>query len=330
MARPDFWDDGDEAQKILRHLKVVRNRYETLQSLESQREEIEALFDLLEEAPDDGELQEELKESLPGFQKQLDAFETELLLQGPYDERDALLSIHPGAGGTEAQDWGAMLLRMYTRWAEEKGFQVEVIDYQEGEEAGIKSATLAIKGPYAYGYLRGERGVHRLVRHSPFDASGRRHTSFAAVDVLPVLDPADEELKPEDLEIQFFRASGPGGQHVNKTESAVRITHKPTGITVSCQSERSQHANREHALTLLRAKVAQRRIEEREKELQAERGQVGEIAWGNQIRSYVFEPYTLVKDHRTGVSVGNIRAVMDGDIDIFIMGFLRQGLVAKS
>lgn len=328
MASADFWSRGEEAQRTLRQLKMARSRYETLQSLLAQKEEIGALLELLEEAPDDGDLQAELESSLPRLQKQLDAFETELLLQGPYDERDALLSIHPGAGGTEAQDWGEMLLRLYTRWAEEKGFQVEVLDYQEGEEAGIKSATLAIKGPYAYGYLRGERGVHRLVRHSPFDASGRRHTSFAAVDVLPVLDPADEELDPEDLEIQFFRSSGPGGQHVNKTESAVRITHKPTGITVSCQSERSQHANREHALTLLRSRVAQKRIEEREKELQAERGQVGEIAWGNQIRSYVFEPYTLVKDHRTGVSVGNIRAVMDGDIDIFIMSYLRHSLVS--
>ncbi|HEY8449964.1 MAG TPA: peptide chain release factor 2, partial [Bacillota bacterium] len=253
-----------------------------------------------------------------------------LLLTGEYDAEDAILSLHPGAGGTESQDWAEMLMRMYVRWAERKGFEVRVLDYLEGEEAGLKSATLSIRGRYAYGFLKAEKGVHRLVRISPFDASGRRHTSFASVDVLPDLeDDGDVEIRPEDLRIDTFRSGGAGGQHVNKTDSAVRITHLPTGIVVSCQNERSQHANREAAMKILKARLRKLKEEERERQLAELRGEQGEIAWGNQIRSYVFHPYTLVKDHRTGVEVGNVQAVMDGDIDVFIYALLEQRAAQK-
>ncbi|MBX5476533.1 MAG: peptide chain release factor 2 [Clostridia bacterium] len=324
MADPAFWDDPDAAQSFIRQHRIRQNRLERYEALRGEHDELAVLCDLLEAEPGDAALERELRSRLASLEESLERFEVELLLTGPYDQKDALLSIHPGAGGTESQDWAAMLMRMYTRWAEDHGYKVETLDYLEGEEAGIKSVTLAIRGPNAYGFLRPERGVHRLVRHSPFDASGRRHTSFASVDVLPVLEEAEVEIRPEDLRIDTFRASGAGGQHVNKTESAVRITHLPTGIVVTCQNERSQHANRESAMTMLRARLAQRMMEEREKQLQAERGQVGEIAWGNQIRSYVFEPYTLVKDHRTEHAVGNIKAVMDGEIDPFIFAYLRK------
>jgi len=246
-------------------------------------------------------------------------------LNGSYDKNNAIVEIHPGAGGTESQDWASMLLRMYTRWAEDKGYVVETLDYQPGEEAGIKSVTLLIKGHNAYGYLKAEKGVHRLVRISPFDAAGRRHTSFVSVDVIPEMDDDVEiEIRPEDLRIDTYRSSGAGGQHVNKTESAVRITHLPTGIVVTCQSERSQIQNRERAMKILKARLLELKRQEQEKQLAELRGEQKEIAWGNQIRSYVFHPYSLVKDHRTGVEVGNVQAVMDGEIDVFIDAYLRQ------
>jgi len=242
-----------------------------------------------------------------------------MILNGKFDASNAYLSIHPGAGGTESQDWASMLLRMYMRWAERKGYDVEIVDYQEGEEAGIKSATIYIKGDFAYGYLKYERGVHRLVRISPFDANKRRHTSFASVNVLPEIeDDIDIEIKPEDLRIDTYRASGAGGQYVNKTESAVRITHLPTGIVVTCQTERSQLQNRETAMKMLKARLYQLELEKRRKQIEQIQGELKDISWGNQIRSYVFHPYTMVKDHRTDVETGNIEAVMDGDIDMFI------------
>jgi peptide chain release factor 2 len=288
---------------------------------------VEELYQFWELAVEEGEesLAEEVAAALAAAERRLDAAEIEVLLGEPYDHHPAYLSLHAGAGGTEAQDWAAMLLRMYTRWAEEKGYQVELVDSLEGEEAGIKSATLRIVGPYAYGYLKAESGVHRLVRISPFDAARRRHTSFASVEVLPELEPEEEiSIDPEDLRIDTFRASGHGGQHVNKTESAVRITHLPTGIVVQCQNERSQHANRLTAMKLLQAKLFELKRRQEEERLAALKGEQREIAWGSQIRSYIFQPYQLVKDHRTGAEVGNVEAVMDGDLDPFIFAYLRR------
>jgi peptide chain release factor 2 len=310
---------------LLRRVQEVRGPIEALRSVERRVADLEALIDLGAETPDDPDLAAELQEMLPACEQRLRDLELEVLLSGPYDRGDAILAIHPGAGGTESQDWAQMLLRMYTRWAERRGYRVELLDLQEGDEAGIKSATLSVRGPNAYGFLRPERGVHRLVRISPFDASGRRHTSFAGVDVLPDLPQDDDvEVRPEEMRIDTYRSSGAGGQHVNKTESAIRITHLPTGIVVTCQNERSQHANRETALHILKARLRQRRLEERERELAAQRGVQGEIAFGNSIRSYVFQPYSLVKDARTDVEVGNVQAVMDGDLDPFISAFLLQ------
>lgn len=256
-----------------------------------------------------------------------EAFEIKVLLCNDYDENSALLEIHPGAGGTESQDWAEMLYRMYTRWANKKNYKVMVIDYQQGDEAGIKSVTMMIEGDYAYGYLKSEKGVHRLVRISPFDSSGRRHTSFASVEVMPKIEQDDSiQLDPNDLEIDTHRASGAGGQHVNKTDSAVRITHIPTGISVHVQSERSQMQNREQALALIKAKLLQLQREQQAKEISDLKGEMKNIEWGSQIRSYVFMPYTLVKDSRTQVEVGNIQSVMDGDIDPFIQGYLKKGI----
>ncbi len=261
------------------------------------------------------------------LRKELDSMELSLLLNGEYDKNNCILSIHPGAGGTESQDWAEMLLRMYMRWAERRGYSVETLDLLPGDEAGLKSATILIKGRNSFGYLRSEKGVHRLVRISPFDANARRHTSFASVDVMPeVDDDVDIEIDPSDLKIDTYRSGGAGGQHVNKTESAIRITHIPTGIVVQCQNERSQHSNRLMAMKILKARLFERMQEEKVKKLSEIRGEQREIAWGNQIRSYVFHPYNMVKDHRTGVETGNITAVMDGDIDMFIEGYLREKL----
>ncbi len=324
MAASAFWEDAAAAQEKVRRLALLRRRRERWEELKREVDDAAVLLDLAEEEGDLS-LIPELERQLEQLQARLREFRLEVFLTGRYDARDALVTIHPGAGGTESQDWAAMLMRMYMRWAERHGFKVEVLDLLEGEEAGIKSVTLAIKGDYAYGFLKAEKGVHRLVRISPFDAQARRHTSFASVDVLPQVEEGGEvEIRPEDLRIETFRSSGAGGQHVNKTESAVRITHLPTGIVVSCQNERSQHANRETALRILRARLARLAEEQREKELAALRGEQTEIAWGHQIRSYVFCPYTLVKDHRTGVETGNVQAVMDGDLDRFVYAYLEQ------
>ena len=324
MASPDFWNDQKEAQKVISEAKHLKDQVNTFYRLNEKSEDIRVAFELLQEEPDP-DLQEELEEQLEKLEKELNEFELELLLNGPYDKNNAILEIHSGAGGTESQDWASMLLRMYTRWAEKKGYQVEILDYLAGEEAGIKSVTLLIKGHNAYGYLKAEKGIHRLVRISPFDASGRRHTSFASCEVIPEInDDIEIEIRPEDIRVDTFRASGAGGQHVNKTSSAVRITHIPTGIVVSSQAQRSQIQNREQAMKMLRAKLYQKQLEEQEKQLAEIRGEQKEIGWGSQIRSYVFHPYSMVKDHRTNVETGNVQAVLDGEIDEFIDAYLRS------
>ncbi|GBF10565.1 peptide chain release factor 2 [Tepidibacillus sp. HK-1] len=324
MAKPDFWDDNDAAQKVISEVNGLKELTEQMTDLEQQFEDIQVMLELTLEENDEAMLAE-LEKSMKSLSKRFSEFELQLLLNDPYDKNNAILEIHPGAGGKESQDWASMLLRMYTRWAEDHGYKVEVLDYLAGEEAGVKSVTLIIKGHNAYGYLKAEKGVHRLVRISPFDASGRRHTSFSSVDVLPEIeDEIDIEIRTEDLKIDTYRSSGAGGQHVNTTDSAVRITHLPTNIIVTCQSERSQIKNREKAMKLLKARLYEKQIEEQEKQLAELRGEQKEIGWGSQIRSYVFHPYSMVKDHRTNTETGNVNAVMDGEIDAFIDAYLRS------
>lgn len=324
MAEPNFWDDAKKAQHIIDETNRLKAQYDQFKTLESTQEELEVMLELSE---DDEELYQELTAQLQTFQQHLTDYERTQLLSGPYDHNNAIIEFHPGAGGTESQDWGSMLLRMYQRWADKHGFNIETLDYQAGDEAGIKSVTLLVKGENAYGYLRSERGVHRLVRISPFDSANRRHTSFCSVDVMPELDQSvDIEINPDDLKIDTFRASGAGGQHINKTESAVRITHIPTGIVVSSQAQRSQLKNRETAMNMLKAKLYQLELEKKEQEEAAIRGEQMDNGWGSQIRSYVFHPYTMVKDHRTLYETGNGQAVMDGDLDSFIDAYLRMQL----
>lgn len=324
MSMPDFWDDNDRAQGIISELNAVKSVVEQHARLETDQQDLEMMLELVEEENDEA-MEAELTEGVASLLAKVSDFELQLLLNQPYDRLNAILELHPGAGGTESQDWGLMLYRMYTRWAEKRGFKVELLDYQPGDEAGIKSVSMLVKGYNAYGYLKAEKGVHRLVRISPFDSAGRRHTSFASCDVVPEIDDTIEiEIRPEDLKVDTYRASGAGGQHVNKTESAIRITHIPSGIIVACQQERSQIANRDRAMKTLRSKLYERKIEEQMKELAEIRGEQSEIAWGSQIRSYVFHPYSMVKDHRTSVETGNVGAVMDGDLDMFIDGYLRS------
>jgi peptide chain release factor 2 len=329
MAEPGFWDNQAAAQKVINEANGLRGIVEQMQKLESAKDDLEVMVELAAEE-NDMDLFSEANEAAAQLEKDIERFELQLMLSGPYDQNNAIVELHPGAGGTESQDWAAILLRMYTRWAEDKGYKVETLDYLPGDEAGIKSVTLLIKGHNAYGYLKAEKGVHRLVRISPFDASGRRHTSFASVDVIPEIDEDDTiEIKPEELRIDVFRSSGAGGQHVNTTDSAVRITHLPTGIVVTCQSERSQIQNRERAMNLLRARLAEKKRQEQEEQMAKLRGEQKEIAWGSQIRSYVFHPYSLVKDHRTGQEVGNVQAVVDGMLDPFIDAYLRWQLALQ-
>jgi len=324
MLMPDFWNDQQGAQTIINEangIKAIVNEYNDLLSTQ---ENLEMTLELLKEEPDE-DLQEELGSELEQFQAKMADFELQMLLSEPYDKNNAILELHPGAGGTESQDWGSMLLRMYTRWAEKRGFKVETLDYLPGDEAGIKSVTLKISGHNAYGYLKAEKGVHRLVRISPFDSSGRRHTSFVSCEVMPEFnDEIEIDIRTEDLKIDTYRATGAGGQHINTTDSAVRITHTPTGTVVQCQSERSQIKNREHAMKMLKAKLYQLEIEKQEQQLAEIRGEQKEIGWGSQIRSYVFHPYSMVKDHRTNEETGNTGAVMDGDLDAFINAYLRS------
>ncbi len=324
MLEPGFWDDQQGAQVIINEgngLKAIVNEYKELEEI---HENLDMTLELLREEPDE-ELQEELGKELVEFQQKMADFELQLLLSGPYDQNNAILELHPGAGGTESQDWGSMLLRMYTRWAEKRGFKVETMDYLPGDEAGIKSVTISIKGHNAFGYLQAEKGVHRLVRISPFDSSGRRHTSFVSCDVMPEFDENIEiDIRTEDLKIDTYRATGAGGQHINTTDSAVRITHIPTGTVVQCQAERSQIKNREKAMAMLKGKLYQLELEKQQAQLDEIRGEQKDIGWGSQIRSYVFHPYSMVKDHRTNEETGNVGAVMDGDLDPFINAYLRS------
>lgn len=324
MARPDFWQDNEHARTVT---KEVAGHHSVVDRFEKFVKDLDDLADLIELADEaeDADVSKEIAASLDKMSSDLESLEFESLLAGEDDAEDAILAVHPGAGGTESQDWAEMLVRMYTRWAERRGFDVGVMDVLPGEEAGIKSAALEIKGPYAYGYLKAETGVHRLVRISPFDANHRRHTSFASVFVYAeVEDDPDIEIKESDIRVDTYRSSGAGGQHVNKTDSAVRITHLPTKIVVQCQSERSQRRNRENAMKFLRAKLHAHRHEEERKKLEEIEKSKMDIAWGSQIRSYVLQPYTLVKDHRTEVDTGNVDNVLDGDIDRFIEAYLRM------
>ena len=325
MNQEGFWNDAENAGKVLKTIKALKDKTEKIENLKKEYEDIEVLIELGMEAQDESVIPE-VEKSFKVLQKDVESFRIETLLKGQYDRNNAIFTIHSGAGGLEAQDWAEMLLRMYTRWAERKGYAITILDMLRDYEAGIKSATLLIEGENAYGYLKSEKGVHRLVRISPFDTAGKRHTSFASVDVMPELD--DEvkvEIDEEDLKIDTYRSSGAGGQHVNKTDSAVRITHIPTGIIVQCQNERSQHSNKEMAMKMLFAKLLEIKEQEHKDKIDDIKGEYREIAWGSQIRSYVFHPYNLVKDHRTGEETGNTGAVMDGELDDFINAYLKQG-----
>jgi peptide chain release factor 2 len=324
MSAPDFWDDNDKAQALISDMNAIKSVVDQYEQLDSERKDLEDMQEILE-MEDDDELAAEWSENVTALHNKVDNFELQLLLNEPYDKANAILELHPGAGGTESQDWASMLYRMYTRWAEKRGFKVELLDYLAGDEAGIKSVTIMVKGHNAYGYLKAEKGVHRLVRVSPFDASGRRHTSFVSCDVVPEIpDDIKIDIRSEDLRVDTYRASGAGGQHINKTDSAIRLTHIPTGVVVAVQTERSQIANRDRAMKMLASKLYELEIQKQKEELAAIRGEQSDIAWGSQIRSYVFHPYSMVKDHRTQVETGNVGAVMDGDLDPFIDGYLRS------
>lgn len=323
-AQAGFWDDVENSQKVQKKLSDIQSKLRKYDALKGKYDDAMAMIELADEA-EDLSFEEECKESIEEFTKELENMTLLTLLNGEYDSKNAIIKFSPGSGGTEAQDWAQMLLRLYTRWGERHGFKVTTLDYLDGDEAGIKSATILIEGEYAYGYLKGEHGVHRLVRVSPFDAAGRRHTSFAALEVMPEIDDSvDVEINPDDIKMDYYRASGAGGQKVNKTSSAVRLTHIPTGIIVSCQVERSQHQNREVCMKMLKAELVRLKEEQQAEKISDIKGDQREITWGSQIRSYVFMPYTLAKDHRTGYEYGNINAVMDGDIDGFINAYLKQ------
>jgi peptide chain release factor 2 len=324
MAESGFWDDPAAAREVIAEANALKEWVEPWLALDARVRELGEYGDLLESEPD-AEMEAEWRTEVEQLARAIEKLELRAMLSGPDDKRDALLTIHPGAGGTESQDWAEMLLRMYTRWADGHDFEVEVLDLQPGEEAGIKSVTIEIRGANAYGWLKAEKGIHRLVRISPFDAQKRRHTSFASVFVYPVVDDAiDIEIEDKDLRIDTFRASGAGGQHVNKTSSAVRITHEPSGIVVACQNERSQFQNKATAMKMLRAALYEREQEQREAEKAKVDAEKTEIGWGNQIRSYVFQPYTQVTDHRTELKIPDVQRVMNGDIDPFIETFLKR------
>jgi peptide chain release factor 2 len=332
MAAPDFWSNKEKAQAVIDEAAAIRAKIEPLAALTQKIEDLDVLRTLAEEESEAGAQHaafSEVSQEYATVLKELESFELKLLLSGEFDRNNAFVTIHAGAGGTESCDWADMLLRMYQRWIERNGFSSQIVDIQPGEGAGIKSVTILVSGEYAYGYLQTERGVHRLVRISPFDANKRRHTSFASVDAVPELkDEVDIELKESELAIDTYRSGGKGGQNVNKVETAVRIVHLPTGIVVACQAERSQGRNRQMALSMLKAKLYQLEQDKKRAELDRQYGEKGDIAWGNQIRSYIFQPYQMVKDHRTGVETSNVQAVMDGDIDAFMEGKLR-GLTYK-
>ena len=323
MTLPGFYDDQEKSQKVIGEMGEVKNKLERFGKLSTQYEEAQTLLEMIEEE-NDPSLAAEGEEAVNGVEKSMDELQLMTMLNGEYDHSNAILTFHAGTGGTEAQDWAEMLTRMYTRWAEAHGYTVEVLDVLEGDEAGIKSASMMIKGANAYGMLKSENGVHRLVRISPFDANARRQTSFSSLEVMPELDNNIKvEINPADIEMQVYRSSGAGGQHINKTSSAVRLIHKPTGIVTSCQTQRSQLQNREYAMEMLKAKLYQIALQQHKDKVDDIKGVQNEIAWGHQIRSYVFMPYTLVKDHRTNYESGNVQAVMDGDLDGFIYAYLK-------
>ncbi len=326
MASPTFWDDQTAAQKVVGELARLRNLVAPQLELQKKVEDLNALFELADESDDDPELAAELAAETEKLRRHLDKIEIESFLNGPLDANNAIVTIHAGAGGTESCDWAEMLFRMYLRWAERRGYSDEIEDVQDGEEAGVSKVTFRVIGPNAYGYCKDERGVHRLVRISPFDSNKRRHTSFASVDVIAeVEDDIDLEIKEDEIKIDTYRSSGKGGQKVNKTDSAVRITHLATGIVVACQNERSQYKNKATAMKILKSRLYEKLLDQKRAEMDRFYGDKGEIAWGNQIRSYVFQPYQMVKDLRTGAETGNLQAVMDGDLDMFVNAWLRAG-----
>ena len=329
MEAPDFWDDPERSQKMTKELKSLEDTVKSYTTLSTQYDDISELIEMGYEE-NDPEVIPVIQESLDEFTTNLEALRLSTLLNGEYDKNNAIIRLNAGAGGTEACDWSSMLYRMYTRWAERKGFSIEVLDYLDGDEAGIKSVTFQVNGENAYGLLKSEKGVHRLVRISPFNAAGKRQTSFVSCDVMPDIEKdLDVEVNDEDIRIDTYRSSGAGGQHINKTSSAIRITHFPTGIVVQCQNERSQHMNKDKAMQMLKAKLYLLKQQEAEAKLSGIRGEVTDIGWGNQIRSYVMQPYTMVKDHRTNEETGNVDAVMDGAIDIFINAYLKWIALAK-
>lgn len=322
----DFWNDQEKSAVVLQKIKILKDKVSNYDVLNGNLEDIHAMIELIEEANDES-LIDELKQDVKKFEKGLDRLEIEALLSGPHDANNAIVTIHPGAGGTESQDWAEMLYRMYSMWCDKNGYKLEELDYLDGDVAGLKSVTFTVTGPYAYGYLKSESGVHRLVRISPFDAGGRRHTSFASVEVIPeITENLEVEIDPKDLRIDTYRSSGAGGQHINKTESAIRITHIPTNIVVSCQTQRSQLQNRETAMKMLISKLVELKERENKATISELKGVQREIAWGSQIRSYVFCPYTLVKDHRTNYETGNVEAVMNGELNEFMDAYLKQNI----
>ena len=323
MEAPGFWDDPDVSNRKMKELKNMKDTVETIDGLKRQYEDIETLIEMGYEEEDE-EMVQEIRGELDSFTETFEAIRISTLLSGEYDKNNAILKLNAGAGGTESCDWCGMLYRMYTRWAERKGFSIEVLDYLDGDEAGIKSVTFQVNGENAYGYLKSEKGVHRLVRISPFNAQGKRQTSFVSLDVMPdIEEDMDLDINDDDLRIDTYRSSGAGGQHINKTSSAIRITHLPTGIVVQCQNERSQFQNKDKAMQMLKAKLYLLKQEQNEEKLSGIRGEIKEIGWGNQIRSYVLQPYTMVKDHRTGEESGNADAVLDGALDPFINAYLK-------
>ena len=323
MEAPDFWDDPERSQELMKTLKSLKDDLETFQSLKTQYEDIETMIEMGYEE-EDASLIPEISQMLDEFIETFEHIRMKTLLSGEYDKDNAIVTLHAGAGGTESCDWASMLYRMYSRWADKEGFSLEVLDYLDGEEAGIKSVTFQVNGENAYGYLKSEKGVHRLVRISPFNAAGKRQTSFVSCDVMPdIEEDIDIEIRDEDLRIDTYRSSGAGGQHINKTSSAIRITHLPTNIVVQCQNERSQHMNKDKAMQMLKAKLYLLKQQENAEKVSGIRGEVKEIGWGSQIRSYVMQPYTMVKDHRTNAETGNVDSVMDGNIDLFINAYLK-------
>jgi peptide chain release factor 2 len=323
MQESGFWDDIKRAEEVTKKSKSIKDKIENFDKLKSQIEDIEVLKEIMEE--DDEETASEIIQTLKDIEAQIDDYNMKVLLSGEYDKNNAILTLHVGVGGTDANDWTEMLLRMYTRWCEKQGYNVETLDLLPGDEAGIKSVTLKVTGEYAYGYLKAEKGIHRLVRISPFNANGKRQTSFASMEVLPELTKEqDIHIKPDDLKIDTYRSGGAGGQHVNKTDSAVRITHLPTGIVVQCQNERSQFSNKDTAMEMLKSKLVELKERAHKEKIEDLTGELKDMGWGSQIRSYVFHPYSMVKDHRTNVETSNVTLVMDGEIDMFINAYLKQ------